>query len=411
MSGISGGSSSYVPYIYRNAAGAVSKGATRAGSSATSASRASSTSSRNASTNPYMVAYRNAANQINANYDAQLRQMEADRASYLAGQADARDAWRNQALADYNNNRAQAEKEQTASLDKTNAGYDASARQNYINYMQAQKGLASQLNALGIRGGASESSAIRMNANYGSNVAANESARNTALANLRDAYEKSLFELQSQYTQALNDYDNEYRQRLNSYEDTYNTNRSSTLADKNSALTNAYITAQENKIKYKQERQAADLANYEKSIVGRWKTAEKFDKEIARLKKSKDPNKWQKIRLAQQAKSQLDEGGGSGGGGSYGGGRSYGGSSYGGYSGGDDTTTTAPKSNGNSGLKGKYGSGANVGKAMANAIINSSKSKSGNKSKGSSKSKNSSSNKKGTGRNRRSISRGNGLIY
>ena len=58
--------------------------------------------------------------------------------------------------------------------------------------MQAKKNLPSQLNALGIRGGASESSAVRLGTNYGSNVASNEAARNTALANLRQSYQDKL---------------------------------------------------------------------------------------------------------------------------------------------------------------------------------------------------------------------------
>ena len=59
----------------------------------------------------------------------------------------------------------------------TNATYDQAARQNYITYRQGQKNLAGELNSLGIRGGASESAAVRMNNAYGNNVATNDAAR------------------------------------------------------------------------------------------------------------------------------------------------------------------------------------------------------------------------------------------
>ena len=119
--------------------------------------------------------------------------------------------------------RAQITADRDAALNASNAEYDNSARQNYINYMQAQKRLPSELNALGINGGASESSLLRLGTNYGSNVASNESARNAALAGIRQ-----------QYMDKLASYDEEW----------------------NNKLAQAYLTAAENQLKWEQEQAA-----------------------------------------------------------------------------------------------------------------------------------------------------------
>ena len=128
---------------------------------------------------------------------------------YKAQQNSIRDAYKKQIEAD-----------QSAAIAQSNAEYDNSARQNYINYMQSQKRLPSELNALGIRGGASESSLTRLGTTYGSNVASNESARNNALAGIRQTY-----------AQKLAEYDEE------------NDNK----------LMQAYLTAVENQLKWEQE--------------------------------------------------------------------------------------------------------------------------------------------------------------
>lgn len=119
--------------------------------------------------------------------------------------------------------RKQLEADRTSAETSSNAEYDNAARQNYINYMQARKNLPSQLNALGIRGGASESSALRLGTNYGSNVASNEAARNSALAAIRQQYEDKLAQ-----------YDEEWDNKLQQ----------------------AYLTAIENQLKWEQEQNA-----------------------------------------------------------------------------------------------------------------------------------------------------------
>jgi hypothetical protein len=107
---------------------------------------------------------------------------------YQTQQSNIRDAFRKQLLSD-----------QDYAINASNTQYDNAARQNYINYRRAQRNLPEMLNSLGIRGGASESSALRLGTNYGSNVAANESARSTANAALRQQYNNKLASYDEDY--------------------------------------------------------------------------------------------------------------------------------------------------------------------------------------------------------------------
>lgn len=193
--------------------------------------------------------------------------------------------------------RAQIEARRDSDIAEQNKTYDATARQNYINYMQAQKNAPSQLNALGIRGGASESSMIRLGTNYNTNVANNEAARGTAINNLRTSYGTQ-----------LQDLDNDF----------------------NSKIADAEATARENQLKWEQEQLDTDLQRFSASITGLYKTEKGYKKLIEKLKKSNDPNKKYKIALARQAMNALKPSGGGGGGGGGSSRRSYGG--YGGYS-------------------------------------------------------------------------------
>jgi hypothetical protein len=232
--------------------------------------------------------------------------------------------------------RADINNRQTADLNKSNAQYDSTAKQNYINYMQAQKRLPSQLNALGIRGGASESSAIRLNTNYGSNVASNEAARNSAAESIRNAY-----------AQQIADYNKNLNERL----------------------AQARATAEQNQLAFEREQMDKDLERFSGVIEGLYTDKKGYQKLIEQLQASNDPNKDYKIMLATRAMNML---GGSGGGG--GGSRSYGGygGGYGGYSNTTETTNNSKDAKTKNGetLKSKYGSGANIGKALADGIKN-----------------------------------------
>lgn len=196
-------------------------------------------------------------------------------------------------------------------LTKSSAGYDNTARQNYINYMQAQKRLPSQLNAMGIRGGASESSLIRLGTNYGTNVATNEGARQNAADSIRQAY-----------AQQISDYNKDLNERL----------------------AQAEATAEQNQINWEREQLDKDLQYFSSAIEGLYKKKGDYQKLIKQLQASNDPNKDYKIMLATRAMNMIASSGGGGGGhrsgGGYGGGYSSGSS---GSSGGESKKTTAAK--------------------------------------------------------------------
>lgn len=227
-------------------------------------------------------------------YNETAKKMAVERNTYRQGQKDLRATFREQ-----------AGKDREADIKKSNEQYDASGRQNYINYMQARKRLPSELSALGIRGGASESSLIRLGNTYGSNVASNEAARGTANAGIKQTYATKLADYDRDYQTSLSDYDKDY----------------------NARLTSAYTTAYQNQIQWEKEQQQKDLEYFSGVIEGLYGDTDKYDTLIAQLQKSDDPNKEYKIMLAQKAKQTLIDkqresysGGGGGGGYSYGGG-------------------------------------------------------------------------------------------
>ena len=209
---------------------------------------------------------------------------------YLDSYKKLADAYNSQAQTDV----ARIEANRDTDLNKSSAGYDNTARQNYINYMQAQKRLPSELNALGIRGGASESSLVRLGTNYGTNVANNESARQSAADSIRQAYATQIAD--------------------------YN-------KDLNERLAAAQATAEQNQINWENEQREKDLQYFSGAIEGLYNTRGEYLNLIARLQASNDPNKDYKIMLATRAMNQLAASGSGGGGGSrrgygYGGGGS-----------------------------------------------------------------------------------------
>lgn len=187
----------------------------------------------------------------------------------------------------------------------TNAQYNNNARQYYIQNMQAQKSLPSQLANNGLTGGASESAVIRMNNAYGQNLANNESGRATSLNNLQTTYNNNVSE-----------YDRNYKENLSK----------------------AYQTSMENQLKYEQEQNKLDLQYFANSVANRYNSSKAWKKAIARMKKSKEPNKKYKVALLEQGftnwkiAKKKSSGSGGGGGGyrrSYGGYRSgYSGTGY-----------------------------------------------------------------------------------
>ena len=68
-----------------------------------------------------------------------------------------------------------------------NSSYDDAARQAYISYQQQQKALPQQMAAIGMTGGATESSMVQQQAAYQGNLSGLESARNKALNDISSA--------------------------------------------------------------------------------------------------------------------------------------------------------------------------------------------------------------------------------
>lgn len=169
---------------------------------------------------------------------------------------------------------------------QVNSNYDSSSKTNYLNYMRQQNALPSQLQRLGVNGGANESALLRLNTAYGQNVANNENARNSAISSLNNTYE------------------NEWTDYLNNY---------------NQNLAQALTEAQQNDITYQRELSERDLQQFAASITGRFATRGEYATLIAQLRKSNDPNKDYKIALAQQAMNNMTgaSSGGYGGSGGY----------------------------------------------------------------------------------------------
>lgn len=356
-----------------------------------SSSGNSGSSSGSSASTPYMDAWNSTAPRITAGYNSQEEKAAQTKAASLKSEKDIYNAYKKNLKQGQDEFLANMAKERQLYLDqqnkyraedekKSNAGYDSAARQNYINYMQAQKNLPEQLNSLGIRGGASESSLIRLNANYGTNVANNESARQGALDNLatqyaklindyETAYRQGLFDSDQQYRQALNEAENSYRTRVAAVNDTYNNTLADIAARRNDALTSGYATALQNDITYKNEQEEIARQKERERIADEraereWQTSRE-DKELEDFKdstanlsqaklmslikkyKKKNPkikNRVTKLHYLESALAilQRQEGDKTGSGGGGGGGysrSSYGGGGYSsGYSsGGDDS--------------------------------------------------------------------------
>ena len=204
-----------------------------------------------------------------------------------------------------------------ANLDKTleqnnattNANYDNSARQAYVQYMQRQRALPSQLQALGVNGGATESGLLNLYNNYGASHAANEQQRNADLTTNQQ-----------------------------NRDDAYNTAYQAYLADLNEQKQQA-ISNQINEYNNEITRFSSSVAQYPTTSNG-YKQYEAWIKNMAA---SKDPLKDIKVALIrQQMATQFPNGapssGGSGGGG---GGRSYGGYRRRSYGGGGGSSSSS----------------------------------------------------------------------
>jgi hypothetical protein len=157
----------------------------------------------------------------------------------------------------------------------TNANYDSAARQAYVDYMRKQKALPSQLQSLGVNGGATESALLNLYNNYGSSHAANEQQRNAELAANQQNRDDALYEANQQYMSDLNE-------------------------QKQTAINNQ-INEYDNEI----TRFSSSVAQYPTTEKG----YKKYQKWIKNMKNSKDPLKDIKVALIrQQMATQFPDG-------------------------------------------------------------------------------------------------------
>ena len=106
------------------------------------------------------------------------------------------------ALAPYQQMYANMQAQQNAALqnanrlnqDQINSAYDNSAREYYRLYKTQQKQLPENLSRLGVTGGASESSQLKLLNSYSDNLYKNESARNNQLAGVNADYNNQIAE-------------------------------------------------------------------------------------------------------------------------------------------------------------------------------------------------------------------------
>lgn len=199
----------------------------------------------------------------------------------------------------------------------TNANFDSAQRQAYVDYMRKQKALPSQLQALGVRGGATESGLLNLYNNYGVEHAANEQQRAAELASNNRARNDAWYEYKSQLDRDL--------------------------ADREQTAISNQINEYKN-----------DLAIFQNSVA-RYPTTEKgynqYKDLIKSLKNGNDPLKDYKIALVQQQMASQfpkglkglkeNSGGSGGGGGGYR--RSGGGGGYSSGSGSDGNNSSKAK--------------------------------------------------------------------
>lgn len=223
--------------------------------------------------------------------------------------------------AQLNATRTQLDKTLAQNNATTNANYDNNARQAYVDYMRKQRALPSQLQALGVRGGATESGLLNLYNTYGTEHAANEQQRAAELGtnrNSRDdayqsAYQAYLTDLNEQKQKAISNQINEYNNEITRF--------------------------------------SSSVAQYPTTQGG----YEAYQKWINNMAASSDPLKDIKVALIrQQMATQFPDGapdsgddGSSGGGGGYSGGGG-GGYSYSGDGGGGGSSSSYAQSKGKS---------------------------------------------------------------
>ena len=182
----------------------------------------------------------------------------------------------------YNTQVKKAESQKNYANRNTNSTYNALNKSAYSSYMNNLKNRKQLAQNSGMTGGAAERLKVGAETNLNKNYATSEGMRISALGANKQAFDQK---------------------------------KANALASYQSKNNTAFANARSESLKAKKEAEAVkredaqrDLDVYGKTVTG-FDTQKKVDAEIARLKKSKDPNKDNKIRMlkAQGAANRAAE--------------------------------------------------------------------------------------------------------
>ena len=208
----------------------------RSTSGSSGSSKSSSSSNTANAYNALLAAYQSRQN----DYDAYLRQMrEAAQNAYDRGMSALNSAYDSQ-LSSLSDNLSETRNQLANQYNrsKQNITDDAanSLRQAYINKMLSQKNLGQQMSAMGLTGGATETTLANMLNNYGNARNEINTTQNKNLSNLEGNYSDNLSQAMQAYNSAVASANLQKAQQAMSLENALANNQISALGDYQSLL-------------------------------------------------------------------------------------------------------------------------------------------------------------------------------
>lgn len=206
-------------------------GSAKSGGSSSGASSSSNTAN---AYNALLAAYKQ------NDYSDYLRQMrEAAQNAYDRGMNALNSAYDNQLnslSSNLNETRNQLANQYNRSMGNINRDAEGSLRQAYINKMLSQKNLGQQMSALGLNGGATESTLANMANNYGNARNNINVTRNNNLSDLEGNYSDNLSQAQQAYNSAVATANLQRAQQAMQLENALANNQISALGDYQSLM-------------------------------------------------------------------------------------------------------------------------------------------------------------------------------
>lgn len=181
-----------------------------------------------------------------------------------------------------NNNLAQLQNTRTAALNAANANAANLANNAYVNMMQAKRRQGDIASSYGMTGGAIEKMNVGNLNNYNRNVANVQAGKVANVANANAAYEQGAAEARN----------------------TYNNNIANNAVAMGQARIERADTLKQNKQTRLDNQRAQNLQIYA-DTVSRYTTIRSVDKAIASMRKSKDPQRAQKVAYLQQQRAAI----------------------------------------------------------------------------------------------------------